>query len=112
MIEIVLMFSDNMFSFVGQIQNRFSKDVRQLDESLPKTFFEFLQVNYYLSILLIDIETNNQQKSWQIVRFGISFNMEWLLTVSIMNSNNRVNVNVSNPRAQDTIEGSNNYVII
>ncbi|XP_053404605.1 ATP-binding cassette sub-family C member 4-like [Mercenaria mercenaria] len=27
----------------GRILNRFSKDVRQLDDSLPKTFFEFLQ---------------------------------------------------------------------
>ncbi|XP_045158220.2 ATP-binding cassette sub-family C member 4-like [Mercenaria mercenaria] len=27
----------------GRILNRFSKDIRQLDDSLPKTFFEFLQ---------------------------------------------------------------------
>ena len=37
---------------IGRIMNRFSKDIGNLDDVLPVTMFDFLQVNSYSSIII------------------------------------------------------------
>ena len=44
LLTLICVFNTCFVYILGQVQNRFSKDMGQIDEGLPLTLFDFLQV--------------------------------------------------------------------